>query len=158
MFPVTPSSKSFMYIKNKIGPSTDPWGTPLKTGFQLETSPSTTTLCLLSFSHCSIQSPCSIKDRALRMTGIFFFLPGLGSTLMNSLLPLSWLGPSGFAEPEYSQVRSPHSRRHTASFPASYTSSTFHGRCSKRSWTWREVGIVALCPVNQALPIPGHMY
>ena len=55
MLPVTPSSKSSMYTKNKIGPSTDPWGTPLKTDFQLETSPSTTTLCLLSVSHCSIQ-------------------------------------------------------------------------------------------------------
>ena len=52
---VTPSSRSLMYIKNKIGPSTDHCGTPLKTGFQFETSPSTTTLCLLSVSHCSIQ-------------------------------------------------------------------------------------------------------
>ena len=55
MLPVTPSSKSSMHTKNKIGPSTDPWDTPLKTDFQLETSPSTTTLCLLSVSHCSIQ-------------------------------------------------------------------------------------------------------
>ena len=38
MLPVTPSSKSFMYTKNKLGPSTDPCGTPLKTDFQLETS------------------------------------------------------------------------------------------------------------------------
>ena len=37
MLPVTPSSKSSMYTKSKIGPSTDPWGTPLKTDFQLET-------------------------------------------------------------------------------------------------------------------------
>ena len=44
-----------IYIKNKIGPSTDPCGTPLKTDFQFETSPSTTTLCLLSISHFSIQ-------------------------------------------------------------------------------------------------------
>ena len=55
MLLVTPSSRSLMYIKNKIGPSTDPCGTPLKTGFQFETSPSTTTLCLLSVSHCCIQ-------------------------------------------------------------------------------------------------------
>ena len=34
------SSKSLIYIKNKIGPSTDPCGTPLKTDFQFETSPS----------------------------------------------------------------------------------------------------------------------
>ena len=32
------SSKSLIYIKNKIGPSTDPCGTPLKTDFQFETS------------------------------------------------------------------------------------------------------------------------
>ena len=67
MLPVTPSSKSSMYTKNKIGPSTDHWGNPLKTDFQLETSPSTTTLCLLSVSHCSIQLiilfpiPCDIN-------------------------------------------------------------------------------------------------
>ena len=52
---VMSSSKSLIYIKNKIGPSTDPCGTPLKTDFQFETSPSTTTLCLLSISHFSIQ-------------------------------------------------------------------------------------------------------
>ena len=55
MLPVTPSSKSFMHTKNIIGPSTDPCGTPVMTDFQLETSPSTTTLCFLSVSHCSIQ-------------------------------------------------------------------------------------------------------
>ena len=43
ILPVTPSSKSLMYTKNKIGHSTDPCGTPLKTDFQLETSPSRTT-------------------------------------------------------------------------------------------------------------------
>ena len=51
---VMSSSKSLIYIKNKIGPSTDPCGTPLKTAFQFETSPSTTTLCLLPISHFSI--------------------------------------------------------------------------------------------------------
>ena len=30
------SSKSFIYIKNSIGPNTDPCGTPLKTDFQFE--------------------------------------------------------------------------------------------------------------------------
>ena len=49
------SSKSLIYITNNIGPNTDPSGTPLKTDFQFETSPSTTTRCLLSVSHCSIQ-------------------------------------------------------------------------------------------------------
>ena len=48
--------KSLIYIKNNKGPNTDPSGTPLKTDFQFETSPSTTTHCLLSVSHCSIQS------------------------------------------------------------------------------------------------------
>ena len=34
------SSKSLTYIKNNKGPNTDPCGTPLKTDFQFETSPS----------------------------------------------------------------------------------------------------------------------
>ena len=50
------SSKSLIYIKNNKGPSTDPSGTPLKTDFQFETTPYITTCCLLSVSHCSIQS------------------------------------------------------------------------------------------------------
>ena len=52
---VISSSKSLIYIKNKIGPNTDPCGTPLKNDFHFETSPSTATLCLLSISHFSIQ-------------------------------------------------------------------------------------------------------
>ena len=57
ILPVTPPSKSLMYTKNKIGPivGTEPCGTPLETDFQLKTSPCTTSLCLLSVSHCSIQ-------------------------------------------------------------------------------------------------------
>ena len=55
ILPVTPSSKSLMYTNNKICHIIDHCGTPLKPDFQLETSPSTTTLCLLSVSHCSIQ-------------------------------------------------------------------------------------------------------
>ena len=43
------------YIKNKIGPSTDPSGSPLKTGFQFKTSPSTTTVRLQLVNHRSIQ-------------------------------------------------------------------------------------------------------
>ena len=50
------SSKSLIYIKNNKGPNTVPCGTPLKTDFHFETSPSTTTRCLLSVSRCSIQS------------------------------------------------------------------------------------------------------
>ena len=42
--------------KNNKGTNSDPCGTPLKTDFQFETSPSTTTRCLLSVRHCSIQS------------------------------------------------------------------------------------------------------
>ena len=53
ILPVTPSSKSLMYTKNKIGPSTEPCGTPLKTYFQLEPSPSTTTF----FSCLSVTCP-----------------------------------------------------------------------------------------------------
>ena len=45
----------YIYIKYKIGRNTDPCGSPLKTDFQFETSPSTITLCLLSVSHFSIQ-------------------------------------------------------------------------------------------------------
>ena len=50
------SSKSLIHIKNNKGPNTDPCSTPLKTDFQFETSPCTTTRYLLSVSHCSIQS------------------------------------------------------------------------------------------------------
>ena len=35
-----------IYIKNNKVPNSDPCGTPLKTDFQFETSPSTTTRCL----------------------------------------------------------------------------------------------------------------
>ena len=49
------SSKSFIYIKNSIGPNTDPCGTPLKTDFQFEISLSTIILCLLYVSPLSIQ-------------------------------------------------------------------------------------------------------
>ena len=38
-----------------MGPKTDPCGTPLKTGFQFDISPSTITLCLLSANHACIQ-------------------------------------------------------------------------------------------------------
>ena len=40
-----------MYIKNKIGPSTDPCGTLLKADFQFETSPSTILYTLCYESH-----------------------------------------------------------------------------------------------------------
>ena len=49
------SSKSLIYIKNNKGLNTDPCGIPLKIDFQFEISPSTTTRCLLSVSHCSTQ-------------------------------------------------------------------------------------------------------
>ena len=41
------SSKSFIYIKNRIWPNTDTCGTLIKTDFQFEISPSTITLCFL---------------------------------------------------------------------------------------------------------------
>ena len=56
MLLVTLSSKTLIYIMNNKGPNTDPCGTPLKTDFQFETSPSTTTRFLLSVSQFSIQS------------------------------------------------------------------------------------------------------
>ena len=40
---VTPS----MYIRNKSGPSTDPWGTPDMTGNDFEVAPLTSTCCSL---------------------------------------------------------------------------------------------------------------
>ena len=47
------SSKSLLYINNKIGPNTEPCHT--QTDFFIEDSPSTTTLCLLSISPFFIQ-------------------------------------------------------------------------------------------------------
>ena len=38
-----PSSRSLMKKLNKIGPSTDPWGSPLLTGLQLDSAPLMTT-------------------------------------------------------------------------------------------------------------------
>jgi len=52
----TESSKSFIYIRNKSGPNTDPWGTPLITFVYLELLPIKTTLCSISLSQSSIQS------------------------------------------------------------------------------------------------------
>lgn len=42
--PSSPSSRSFMKVSSSAGPSTDPWGTPLVTAFQLESVPLITTL------------------------------------------------------------------------------------------------------------------
>ena len=39
----------YIYIKNSIGPNTDPCGTPLKTDFQFKISPSTITLLSVSY-------------------------------------------------------------------------------------------------------------
>ena len=58
------------YIKNNKGSNGDPCGTPLKSDFQFEISPSTTISCLLSVSHFSIQfimpSLCSTRKVILR--------------------------------------------------------------------------------------------
>ncbi|KAK4829020.1 hypothetical protein QYF61_001795 [Mycteria americana] len=40
-----PSSRSLMNMLNTTGPSTEPWGTPLVSGRQLDLTPFTTTLC-----------------------------------------------------------------------------------------------------------------
>ena len=67
------SSKSLIYIKHYKCPNTDPCGTPLKTDFKFETSPSTTTRCLLSVSHYSIQSIVpSFIHWAFNLSSIFF--------------------------------------------------------------------------------------
>ena len=42
-----PSAISRIWIKNRTGPSTVPWGTPDKTGEKWETAPSTTIACCL---------------------------------------------------------------------------------------------------------------
>ena len=44
---VIPSGKSFIYIKNKSGPNTDPCGTPEFIFLQLEVRPFKTTPCSL---------------------------------------------------------------------------------------------------------------
>ena len=46
----TPFSRSFIYTRNKIGPKTDPWGTPLGTGSHKDFDPLTTTLYFLQAS------------------------------------------------------------------------------------------------------------
>src|SRR5215469_4442856 len=48
-------SKSLIYIINRMGPRTDPWGTPLVTPDQFEDSPFMTTRCCLSFNQILIQ-------------------------------------------------------------------------------------------------------
>ena len=40
------SGKSLMYIRNRVGPNRDPWGTPDSTTFQLEEEPFRTTCCI----------------------------------------------------------------------------------------------------------------
>ena len=52
---VVPTLRSLINIKNKTGPSTEPWGTPLMTCCQLELEPSSLIFCHLSFNHASIQ-------------------------------------------------------------------------------------------------------
>jgi len=49
-----PSSSSLMKKLNKIGPSTDPWGTLQVTGLQLDSAPLMTTLRALPFSQFSV--------------------------------------------------------------------------------------------------------
>ena len=51
-----PSPIEFMYFKNRIGPSTDPCGTPLMTGAHSEKLSLNTTLCFLSVKNEVIHS------------------------------------------------------------------------------------------------------
>ena len=69
ILPVIPSSKFLMYTNTKIGP-VGPYrslsGTPLETDFQLETSPSTTTICLLSVQCREFQTSSKYSQIALK--------------------------------------------------------------------------------------------
>src|SRR5215469_5019306 len=48
-------SRSLIYTINRMGPRTDPWGTPLVTSDQFEDSPFMTTRCCLFFNQFLIQ-------------------------------------------------------------------------------------------------------
>src|SRR5215469_11158860 len=48
-------SKSLIYTINRMGPRTDPWGTPLVQSDQFKDSPFMTTRCCLSFDQLLIQ-------------------------------------------------------------------------------------------------------
>src|SRR5215470_17168286 len=49
-------SKSLIYTIKRMGPRTDPWGTPLVTSDQFEDSQFMTTRCCLSFNQFLIQA------------------------------------------------------------------------------------------------------
>jgi len=76
-----------MKMRNKTGPSTDPCGTPLYTGLQLEYEPSRHTRCCLSASQALIQlqtkssTPCAYNfDSRLDVGEKLYRMPwpGLG--------------------------------------------------------------------------------
>ena len=46
-FDERPLARSLIYIKNRSGPSMEPWGTPAVTSAQEEDCPLSTALCLL---------------------------------------------------------------------------------------------------------------
>ena len=48
------SGRSLIKIKNRTGPKTDPWGTPLTTGTFSDDCPSTKTCCVLEFRNDEI--------------------------------------------------------------------------------------------------------
>ena len=52
------SGKSFMQMRNKIGPNTVPWGTPDVTGTVLDDIPFTTTVCVRSDSKVGSRVEC----------------------------------------------------------------------------------------------------
>ena len=52
---IIPSGKSFIYIKDKRGPNTDPWGTPVFIFLQSEFWPFKTTLCFKSLRLTHLQ-------------------------------------------------------------------------------------------------------
>ena len=69
----TPSSRSLMNIRKRVGPRTDPCGTPFETSVQSEYLPLITTLCFLPSSHSWIHP----------------FTTGIPSTPIAAILPIN---------------------------------------------------------------------
>jgi len=67
-----PSSRSLIKMLNRSGPSSEPWGTPLMTGRQLDLTPLTTTLWARSSSQFFTQQSWIFLD-FVRMPLVVFF-------------------------------------------------------------------------------------
>ena len=80
----TASSMSLICIRNRKGPRTEPWGTPLFTRVHLELLRSITTLCSLSLSQSSIHLNLSDVFRELQINYIYCRRTVLLHTLMRA--------------------------------------------------------------------------